>query len=289
MITLTLVFFRLSLVKDFTMKHIRKYVLGLMLMTLVLVGLQFKGLLGRAGIEKQQIREAATTAICQTFETIAADSSLDLEVQGCANKGDGSFEMVASATHESLADVISGQLKVETEFDLPYELDVQTAQPPASLQTARMIIEPPTLSNVLIADFAGELVTTLMIMAAFGFIYFRVIDTMRKNSPQGIAKVTGQIRLGGYCFNPSNQALTIGDEVKRMTEKESQLLQYLANGSNRLVRRDEILMSLWGENDYFKGRSLDVFIARLRKYLAEDPSVHIETVHGVGFVLHVGR
>lgn len=72
-----------------------------------------------------------------------------------------------------------------------------------------------------------------------------------------------------------------------MTEKESDILHYLFGHKNRLVKREELLTELWGENDYFLGRSLDVFITKIRKYLKEDTEISIENVFGVGFIFNV--
>ena len=72
-----------------------------------------------------------------------------------------------------------------------------------------------------------------------------------------------------------------------MTRKEAALLKVLYDNKNDLVTRKKVLKMIWGNSDYFIGRSMDVFIARLRKYLKADPNVKINTVHGVGFRLVV--
>lgn len=95
------------------------------------------------------------------------------------------------------------------------------------------------------------------------------------------------IYLGNYTFDYCNQSLTIAGKTKRITEKESEIVNYLANHRNHLIKREELLKALWGENDYFLGRSLDVFITKIRKYLKEDPTLSIENVFGVGFVFNV--
>lgn len=95
------------------------------------------------------------------------------------------------------------------------------------------------------------------------------------------------ISLGKYRFDYSNQSLMIGDKTKRITEKESEILKYLSDHRNKVVRREDLLKDLWGENDYFLGRSLDVFITKIRKYLKEDPTLNIENVFGVGFIFNV--
>ncbi len=74
-----------------------------------------------------------------------------------------------------------------------------------------------------------------------------------------------------------------GEEIT-LTVREAELLDYLFKNTNRILKREEILVQLWGENDYFLGRSLDVFISRLRKHLTKSKSINIKNVYGVGFV-----
>jgi DNA-binding response OmpR family regulator len=95
------------------------------------------------------------------------------------------------------------------------------------------------------------------------------------------------ISIGNYLFDFNNQSLTIAGKTKRITEKESEILNYLSENRNNVIKRDELLKDLWGENDYFFGRSLDVFITKIRKYLKEDPNLSIENVFGVGFIFNV--
>ena len=95
------------------------------------------------------------------------------------------------------------------------------------------------------------------------------------------------IPLGKYTFDFDNQSLTIGGKSKRITEKESDILHYLSTHRNHVIKREDLLKELWGENDYFFGRSLDVFITKIRKYLKDDPSLQIENVFGVGFIFNV--
>lgn len=95
------------------------------------------------------------------------------------------------------------------------------------------------------------------------------------------------IAIGKYNFDWSNQSLSIKGQEKRITEKESDILNYLCMHRNKVIRREDLLKDLWGENDYFLGRSLDVFITKIRKYLKEDPQIEIENVFKVGFIFKV--
>ena len=95
------------------------------------------------------------------------------------------------------------------------------------------------------------------------------------------------ISLGKFRFDYPNQSLMMGESTKRITEKESEILYYLSNHRNVVIKREELLKALWGENDYFLGRSLDVFITKIRKYLKDDSDITIENVFGVGFIFNV--
>ena len=95
------------------------------------------------------------------------------------------------------------------------------------------------------------------------------------------------VSIGNYFFDHSKQSLTINDVTKRITEKESDILNYFVNHANCIIKREDMLKSLWGENDYFLGRSLDVFITKIRKYLIKDSSLSIENVFGVGFIFNM--
>lgn len=94
-----------------------------------------------------------------------------------------------------------------------------------------------------------------------------------------------RFKIGKYEFDLTNQALKLGDEIRRLTSREAEVLQLLCSSKNNIVKREQILTAIWGENDYFAGRSLDVFISKLRKYFADDPSIRIENIPKVGFLL----
>ncbi|MBE9512245.1 MAG: response regulator transcription factor [Bacteroidetes bacterium] len=93
------------------------------------------------------------------------------------------------------------------------------------------------------------------------------------------------IKVGKLNFK-FDQLLISGDgKEHKLTLKEAELFRYLLQNKNKVVKREEILVKLWGENDYFMGRSMDVFISRLRKYLKPEKTIKLETIRGVGFLL----
>lgn len=93
--------------------------------------------------------------------------------------------------------------------------------------------------------------------------------------------------LGDYVFDYKNQELKVNDDHIHLTKKEAEMLRLLCLNKNQLLTRELALKVIWGENDYFKGRSMDVFITKLRKYLKQDESIEIQNVHGTGFKLQV--
>lgn len=92
-------------------------------------------------------------------------------------------------------------------------------------------------------------------------------------------------RIGQFQFDYKNLTLFTSEDERRLTQKEADLLKLFLDNRNQVLKRSTILERLWGEDDYFLGRSLDVFISRLRKYLKQDPDIRIENIHGVGFKL----
>lgn len=116
------------------------------------------------------------------------------------------------------------------------------------------------------------------------------LEIILKRRPQP-SPITKQEKypIGKYIFDFANQILAYGKEERRLTKKEAQLLRLLCQNMNTLVRRETALTAIWGADDYFMGRSMDVYIAKLRRYLDKDQSVTITNVHGTGFKLEVNE
>ncbi|MCF8373615.1 MAG: response regulator transcription factor [Bacteroidales bacterium] len=91
--------------------------------------------------------------------------------------------------------------------------------------------------------------------------------------------------IGKFEFNFNDQMLTCEDDERRLTRKEADVLKLLCQYKNKLLRREIVLKHVWGKDDYFMGRSMDVYITKLRKYLKDDENVTIINVHGAGFKL----
>jgi len=116
----------------------------------------------------------------------------------------------------------------------------------------------------------------------------RIYALIRRSDP---GKVEPQhpdlITFGKYTFDYPNRLLCSPGGEENLTKKEAEVLRMLAQNMNHVVKREKVLTDVWGENDYFMGRSMDVYIARLRKKLSDDQRVAIVNVHRMGFKLEV--
>ena len=98
-----------------------------------------------------------------------------------------------------------------------------------------------------------------------------------------------KFQIGSYTLTFSRQLLSREGKDQKLTPRESELLRFLSQHLNEIVLREEILRTVWQDDSYFAGRSMDVFVSRLRKYLKDDPEVEIIGIHGRGFRLLVGK
>lgn len=94
-----------------------------------------------------------------------------------------------------------------------------------------------------------------------------------------------EFSIGKYTLKVDELKLFFENEESSITKKEAALLEYLAKHPNQPVKREDMLVKIWKDDSYFAGRSMDVYITKLRKYLKEDPNLEIQNVHGVGFKL----
>ncbi|MDW8851018.1 response regulator transcription factor [Flavobacterium sp. MMLR14_040] len=97
------------------------------------------------------------------------------------------------------------------------------------------------------------------------------------------------IEIGSYIFDTERLTLNNKNHVQQLTEMEASLIEYLYLNHNQLLKRDQILMSVWKKDDYFSGRSMDVFISRLRKYFNSDPKIKIESVRNIGLEFKIEK
>jgi DNA-binding response OmpR family regulator len=95
------------------------------------------------------------------------------------------------------------------------------------------------------------------------------------------------LEIGRYRYSPAKRLLELGDHSEKLSPKEGALLEMLVRYTNRVMPRSEALIKIWKNDDYFTTRSMDVYVAKLRKKLERDEAIQIENVHGTGYILHV--
>ncbi|HEY4155104.1 MAG TPA: response regulator transcription factor [Puia sp.] len=112
------------------------------------------------------------------------------------------------------------------------------------------------------------------------------IEVFLRRTKKMYSERSQSFRIGEMLFSFNNLKLMVDKTEHNLTQKEAELLQFLCEHPNRILKREEVLLNVWGKDDYFLGRSMDVFITKLRKYFKADPSANIETIHGIGFRLN---
>tara|TARA_A100001015_G_scaffold280395_1_gene342570 strand:- start:2681 stop:3397 length:717 start_codon:yes stop_codon:yes gene_type:complete len=116
-------------------------------------------------------------------------------------------------------------------------------------------------------------------------LLMRIKAILRRTIGEKKEPVKTMFDLGKFTFDFKNQVLKNGDDEQHLTSKENALLKMLAQHANQLMDRSQALLAIWGDDSYFNSRSMDVYIAKLRKYLKDDEGVKIINEHGKGFKL----
>lgn len=114
------------------------------------------------------------------------------------------------------------------------------------------------------------------------------MQAILNRSEADIQKSSSEIyQIGIYKFNYRFRTIEHGEKKEKLSPKEAGLLRMLCLKKNELLPRDETLQKLWGDDDYFTARSMDVYVTKLRKYFKDDPTIEIKNIHGSGFILEV--
>lgn len=111
------------------------------------------------------------------------------------------------------------------------------------------------------------------------------IEVFLQRSQKSVVPKNGTCAIGAFIFDPVNYTVMRDGQIVQLTERESALLKLFADNKNTILKREKILTELWGTDDYFLGRSMDVFISRLRKIFKDDEAIRIENIPRVGFKL----
>lgn len=109
------------------------------------------------------------------------------------------------------------------------------------------------------------------------------LDVFLRRTKKMFSEIKQEFTIGKIHFSYTDLRLSNEDGVFDLKQKEADLLKFLCEHPNRILKREEILIAVWGKNDYFLGRSMDVFMSKLRKYLRADHQILLETIHGMGY------
>lgn len=169
-------------------------------------------------------------------------------------------------------------------FTLAKEIRKQNSQIPILFLSARSMVEDKVEGFKVGGD---DYLTKPFSMEE---LQMRINALLKRVNIKGGNELNSTIfEIGTYTFDYENFTLTHVNFKKTLTRKEAEILKILTAHINNVAEREIVLNAVWGQDDYFVGRSLDVFITKLRKYLSEDASIQIQNVHGVGFKLEVKK
>ncbi|HJX70876.1 MAG TPA: response regulator transcription factor [Bacteroidales bacterium] len=167
-------------------------------------------------------------------------------------------------------------------FALVEEIRKKNAEVPVIFITAKSMTEDKIKGfNIGADDYITKPFSTEELLLRVNAMLRRI----RRRIPDQNEEI--KYKIGKYIFDYKNLLLSTPDTEYRLTKREAEVLSLLCMNVNNVSRREVILKTVWGENDYFMGRSMDVYITKLRKYLKEDPSVSIINIHNTGFMLEV--
>ncbi len=119
-------------------------------------------------------------------------------------------------------------------------------------------------------------------------LVLRLNNILKRSSKDSFVKPNAnELQIGKYIFHTYRLELKLGTKTQQLTERDAALITYLFQNKNQLLKRDDILKAVWKTDDYFSGRSMDVYISKLRKYFAEDANISIESVRSIGLEFKV--
>jgi two-component system, OmpR family, response regulator VicR len=196
-------------------------------------------------------------------------------VRRCVNGEEGESAFRAAPYDLCLVDVMMPR---KDGFTFARELRARDSRTPIIFLTAKALKEDRIEGLRIGAD---DYITKPFSMEE---LLLRINAVLRRTTP---ADTQGPAHIGSFLFDREKQELRRGGKVQKLTSRETDLLSLLTAHMNTTLDRDEALRQLWGSNTFFNGRSMDVFVSKLRKYLRGDPGVAIISVHGKGFRLVV--
>ncbi|MBC7616131.1 MAG: response regulator transcription factor [Pedobacter sp.] len=196
---------------------------------------------------------------------------------------DGEEGLKAFSKHNFDLCILDVMMPKKDGFTLGKEIRKANAHVPIIFATAKAMMEDKASAY----DLGGDDYITKPFRIEE--LLLRINALLKRVSKDNIAAepVQTQFEIGKYAFDYTTQLIQFNGKQQKLSTKEAELLQLLCLKKNTVLTREEALLSIWHDDNYFNGRSMDVFLSKLRKYLREDPKVEILNVHGKGYKLLV--
>jgi DNA-binding response OmpR family regulator len=175
--------------------------------------------------------------------------------------------------------ILDVMMPVKDGYALAKEIRMTNAEIPIIFLTAK------SLKEDIIEGFKAGADDYICKPFSMEELLFRVEAVIRRTKKDAAGMPLSEYKIGRYMFYPNTQLLKLGDSEYKLTTKEADLLKLLCANKNSILDRNFALKTIWIDDNYFNARSMDVYIAKLRKYLKDDPGVQIINVHGKGFKL----
>lgn len=113
-------------------------------------------------------------------------------------------------------------------------------------------------------------------------LILRLQNILKRSQQKALSTLSSEIQIGIYLFDTKRLTLKTNNQNQQLTEKEAGLIHYFYAHKNQLLKREQILKAIWGNDDFFSGRSMDVYISKIRKYLKDDSTISIESTRNIG-------
>lgn len=113
-------------------------------------------------------------------------------------------------------------------------------------------------------------------------LVLRLNNILKRSKQNQFLKAVDELQIGTYLFDTKRLCLKNGKTIQQLTEKEASLIHFFCTHKNQMLKREQILKTIWGNDDFFSGRSMDVYISKIRKYFKDDSRISIESVRNIG-------
>ena len=203
------------------------------------------------------------------------------EVVRCSDGEEGLIAFTKEAFDICILDVM---MPKKDGFTLGKEIRKINSHIPLIFATAKTMIEDKTEAFTLGGD---DYITKPFRIEELLLRINALLKRVSEHKNEETSAQQSSFQIGDFVFDVAAQQITYKENTQRLSTKEAELLKLLCQKQNQVLTREEALLAIWHDDNYFNGRSMDVFLSKLRKYLKADPKVEIMNVHGRGYKLFI--